>query len=147
MTHLIRLFATWFYTGNLPFIPGTWGSAAAAIIWWYLPENLILQITLILVVCVAGIFISDKYSRLTNTSDPSEVVIDEVAGMWISLFIIPHSLIYYLIAFFIFRLLDITKPGFIDSMQDYDGGLGIMMDDIAAVIITFFAIVAIRLVF
>jgi phosphatidylglycerophosphatase A len=67
--------------------------------------------------------------------------------MWISLFIIPHSLIYYLIAFFIFRLLDITKPGFIDSMQDYDGGLGIMMDDIAAGIITFFAIVAIRLVF
>ena len=68
----------------------------------------------------------------TNNPDPSEVVIDEIAGMSIALFILPQNILLYLIAFIIFRLLDIFKPSFIYTVQSLPNGWGIMIDDIIA---------------
>ena len=69
--------------------------------------------------------------------DPSEVVIDEAVGMGISLFMLPHSLVLYLLAFFLFRFMDIFKPSFIYRIQNLPGGWGIMLDDVLAGIFTF----------
>ena len=147
MKFITIILATWFYSGKLPGIPGTWGSLVAAILWWYIPESLFIQLLCILVVSIAGIYISGQYEKLVNQSDPPEVVIDEVAGMWLSLLLIPHTLWLFGLAFIIFRLLDIVKPLFIDKLQEFEGGLGIMLDDIAAGLITFFLIHAIRIIF
>ena len=71
-----------------------------------------------------------------NDNDPSEVVIDEVVGMHISLFMLPHNFILYALAFVIFRILDILKPSLIYRVQSLPGGWGIMLDDILAGIFT-----------
>ena len=69
--------------------------------------------------------------------DPSEVVIDEVVGMGISLFMLPHNFWLYLLSFILFRVFDILKPSFIYRIQNLSGGWGIMLDDVLAGLITF----------
>ena len=64
--------------------------------------------------------------------DPSEVTIDEVVGMWISLFLLPKKIFVVIAAFFLFRIFDIIKPFPARKFDDMHGGFGIMMDDVIA---------------
>ena len=116
----------------MPIAPGTWGSLVAIIIWWFIPQNLIVQSMLILFSVLIGTWSSQKYADHLNLKDPSEIVIDEVTGMWISLFMLPQNFILFLIGFILFRIFDIMKPFVIDKVQYYPGGIGIMADDILA---------------
>ena len=68
--------------------------------------------------------------------DPAEVTIDEVVGMWISLFLLPKKIFVVLSAFILFRILDIIKPPVSRKFDKMHGGLGIMMDDVIAGIYT-----------
>jgi phosphatidylglycerophosphatase A len=68
--------------------------------------------------------------------DPSKIVIDEVVGMWISLWYIPSGWEYFVLAFVLFRLFDIYKPFFIKKVELLKGGWGVMMDDVLAGIYT-----------
>ena len=79
---------------------------------------------------------SKKMAAAMNEHDPSEVVIDEAVGMWIALFMLPHSIVIYSMAFILFRIFDIFKPSYIYRVQNLPGGWGIMMDDVLAGIIT-----------
>ncbi|NOZ09021.1 MAG: phosphatidylglycerophosphatase A [FCB group bacterium] len=133
MNNFTRLFTTFFFIGYLPIAPGTFGSLAAAAVWWFIPaSNIFLQVFLILFVIVAGTFFSGKESRRTAEKDPGRIVIDEVAGMWLTLLIIPRELSLFILGFLLFRLLDIAKPWIIDRVQSLEGGLGIMADDVLA---------------
>ncbi|WP_052473107.1 phosphatidylglycerophosphatase A family protein [Paramagnetospirillum magnetotacticum] len=133
--HPATIVSTWFGAGLLPKGPGTWGSAAALPFAWALmaaggPE-LLLVATLI---CFAlGWWASAVYVRRTLAEDPSEVVIDEVAGQWMVLLAAPLDPLSYGIGFVLFRIFDIWKPwpvGWAD--RKIGGGLGIMADDILA---------------
>ena len=64
--------------------------------------------------------------------DSSRVVIDEVAGMWISMLFVPLTEPYLLAGFVLFRFFDIVKPFFIRDMEKLPGGVGVMMDDVLA---------------
>lgn len=64
--------------------------------------------------------------------DPGEIVIDEVAGMWLALLFLPKSILLFSLAFILFRIFDITKPWIIGKIQSLHGGFGIMLDDILA---------------
>ncbi len=64
--------------------------------------------------------------------DPSIIVIDEIVGMWIALFYLPKTLPAILIAFTTFRVFDIVKPSPVRSLENFGGGWGIMLDDVAA---------------
>ncbi|MEL6867415.1 MAG: phosphatidylglycerophosphatase A, partial [Bacteroidota bacterium] len=68
--------------------------------------------------------------------DPSKVVIDEMAGMWISLLWLPFSPLLLLLAFLLFRAFDIGKPFYIRQMEKLPSGWGIMMDDVLAGVYT-----------
>ena len=133
---LWRFIATFFYLGKLPFAPGTWGSLGALLIWWFLPLSIFTQLGIIIILISIGIAAGGKTAEFLNKEDPSEVVIDEAAGMGIALFMLPHHLELYLIAFFLFRILDIFKPSFIHQSQNLPGGWGIMMDDVLAGLFT-----------
>ncbi len=125
------------YIGKFPIFPGTAASGIAALLWWFVPEsNVIIQIILIVLVTMFGIFTSGKTAEYLHTKDPSEVVIDEVSGMWISLFLLPHQIYLFVIGFIIFRILDIWKPLWIDSVQNIPGGVGIMADDVLSGLVT-----------
>ena len=92
---------------------------------------------MILILFILGVYSSNKVAEGLNDHDPSEVVIDEVVGMGISLFMLPHNLELYLLAFILFRIFDIIKPSFIYHIQNLPGGWGIMLDDVLAGLFTF----------
>ena len=131
-----QLAATFFYLGKLPVAPGSFGSFATLLIWLFLPLNYLFQIIIIIILFILGIISSNIVSKEMNDHDPSEIIIDEVIGMGIALFMLPHNFILYLLAFFIFRILDIFKPSFIYEVQKLPHGWGIMLDDVIAGIFT-----------
>ena len=116
--------------GYIGRMPGTLGTAAAFLI--LLPFGGINMIALIAAIA-AGTAAADAYAREKCESDPHEVVIDEVAGYWTSMYGLDVS--FAIAAFFLFRAVDIIKPFPVDSAEKLPGGIGIMADDICGGII------------
>lgn len=110
--------------------PGTVGTAVA---FAYLLVMRGVPPLLLLAVIILGTFASDKYAKATQKEDPGEVVIDEVAGYWLSVFALPAT--YAFIAFFLFRVVDILKPFPVNKMEKLPGGIGIMADDLCGGVI------------
>ncbi|SVD29845.1 uncharacterized protein METZ01_LOCUS382699 [marine metagenome] len=131
-----RVIATCFYLGKLPYAPGSAGSLGALILWFFLPLDFLIHSIMILILFIVGVYSSKKVEEELETDDPSEIVIDEVVGMGISLFMLPHSVILYFLAFCIFRVFDIFKPSFIFHVQNLPGGWGVMLDDVLAGVFT-----------
>jgi len=119
-----ELISTFFGIGRFSTMPGTMGSAAAFVIALIIP----IHWTLIMAVIVIGTWCSDRYSRKIGVKDPPEVVIDEVAGMWISMYALPVG--YWIPAFVVFRIVDILKPFPVNAAEKLPGGIGIMADDV-----------------
>lgn len=90
----------------------------------------------ILVAAVAGIWICDQVCKdLGSTDDNQLIVWDEFVGMWLAMLFIPgqYQLVWALVAFVMFRFFDVLKPGPIGYLdRSLKGGLGIMLDDVAA---------------
>ena len=132
------LLATCFGIGRVPVAPGTFASAAALPLGWALatagwPALAAGAVAATLI----GIWACDEYARKTRVHDPSECVIDEVAGQWFALLPVPvmaHADHWrpYLLGFVLFRLFDITKPWPVSAAERLPGGFGIMMDDVVA---------------
>ena len=141
-----RFVATFFYLGKLPFAPGSWGSLGALLLWLLLPVTFSVHLSVIIILFVLGVYSSSRMAKYLDDHDPSEVVIDEVVGMGISLFMLPHSPGLYLLAFILFRVFDILKPSFIYRIQNLSGGWGIMLDDVLAGLITFVLVNGINII-
>ncbi len=124
--------------GFLPPCPGTFGSLGGLIIFWFLKKfSLIYQLLLTLGIIAIGTISSTLVSKFSKDKDPDFVVIDEFAGMWISV-VGKNTLIEYILAFIIFRILDIKKPYPLKMVEKLPHGWGIMIDDIIAGILTNF---------
>jgi len=118
--------------GYFPKAPGTAGSAVGVLLYLLLaglPPALYLAITLLL--SLLGVYAARIAESHFNKKDPKEVVIDEIAGMLLALFMIPAEPFPLLAGFLLFRLLDIAKPG-LRRLEKMEGGWGIMLDDVAA---------------
>lgn len=132
--------ATFFGAGYLKPGPGTWGSIAAALLWagvgwWFHPtQNGMLPVLAggIALAVMIGIPAATIAERESGRTDPGFVVIDEVAGQWITLLFCPTDWAHGLIALILFRLLDITKPFPVRRLERLPGGWGIVFDDVAA---------------
>lgn len=141
------LLATWFGAGLLPGMPGTWGSLAALPFAWAIhlyggPLGLLLAACGVFAI---GIWASGEYARQSGAADPGAVVIDEVAGQWLTLALAaPLDPLYYALGFLFFRIADIFKP-WPASWADraLKGGFGIMVDDIIAGLYAAVALVAV----
>ena len=88
--------ATCFKIGHLPIAPGTWGSLVAIIIWWLWLQYLdpLVFIVLIIAIFTIGVFATNTIIDYTGEKDPSRVIIDEVAGQWLGLLILPDGMLY-----------------------------------------------------
>ena len=130
--------ATFFKIGHLPIAPGTWGSLAAIIGWWLWLQYLdpLVFIVLIIVIFTIGVFATNTIIDHTGEKDPSRVIIDEVAGQWLGLLILPDGMLYIAGAFVLFRFLDIFKPWPIRQMEQFPKGWGVMLDDTLAGLLT-----------
>jgi phosphatidylglycerophosphatase A len=120
--------------------PGSWGSAAAALLWLaaaaglHLAPGSLAWLTLAaaLVALAIGVPAATIVERESNREDPGHVVIDEVAGQWIALIYSRVNLSHLLAAFLFFRLFDIVKPWPARQLESLPAGWGIMFDDVAA---------------
>ncbi len=130
--------ATCFKIGHLPIAPGTWGSLAAVIGWWLWLQYLdpLVFIVLIITIFIIGVFATNIIIDHTGEKDPSRIVIDEVAGQWLGLLVLPDGALYIAAAFISFRLLDIIKPWPIRQLEKFPKGWGVMLDDMLAGILT-----------
>ena len=132
----IKILVTWFGSGLLKPASGTWGTLfalpfAILILNFYGKSALLLASIFVFFI---GIFASNLYIGKNKKLDPKEVVIDEVAGMFISLLAITSiNFLQISLAFIFFRCFDITKPFPISWVdKNIKSGLGIMLDDIIA---------------
>lgn len=151
---MAKFLLTFGYTGLFPFMPGTIGSLAAlatVVLINYFFDYTIAQ-TILLLGIIFFFFIGVKLSRdyaipLFGKEDPSPIVIDEVVGMWLAAWLweFPNyfnsfnfnNWVGLLAAFFLFRFFDITKIGGIRYLEKIGNGWGVMLDDLAAGLISF----------
>jgi len=124
--------ATALGVGYVPVAPGTFGSAVGLLLWFVLPSSPIAQAAAIVVVCVVGSWSGSVAERHFGRVDPGHVVVDEVAGMLVTLFLVPVGWIGAIAGFFLFRISDIVKPYPANRLERLPGGIGIMADDVMA---------------
>lgn len=127
---LIKLLASFFFTGKLPWCPGTFGSLVGLGLAWGLDP--LFAGWFLVVFCLLGFWISDPARRAFHSDDPKEFVLDEVCGMMLAVLWLPKTLGIYLAGFVLFRILDTLKPWPISLVQKSKNPLAIMGDDLLA---------------
>ena len=141
MNKIAHFLSSIFYIGYFPFASGTFSSFIALLIWWFfVPNYFFIQTSIIVLTILVGTYSSYLTELEYDEKDPSFIVIDEFAGMFISLFLIPKNIVIYALGFILFRILDIIKPSYINTVQKYSNGIGVMADDILAGIISCFVL-------
>jgi phosphatidylglycerophosphatase A len=133
--------------GYMPLAPGTWGSLVGILVYFGVyyattiaktPTLLVaVELLVIVVVTLFGIWAASKTEKLLGRKDPGKVVVDEVAGQMISLLPISIFLVsplngWVIVSFILFRFFDIVKPYPARRLEGLHGGLGIMADDLVA---------------
>ena len=139
-THWAWILATFFGAGYLKPGPGTYGSAAAVLLWYAAahafapsPTTLAIATTLAaILITLIGIPASTITAREASRKDPGFVVIDEVAGQLFALILMRPDWPHAALALLLFRLFDIFKPWPIRRLEALPEGTGIMLDDVAA---------------
>ncbi|MBT2132023.1 phosphatidylglycerophosphatase A family protein [Aliiroseovarius lamellibrachiae] len=140
-----KLIATFFYSGLLKPASGTWGTLAALPFAWLLHVigGPIALTGATIAAYLIGLKATEAYTAGSDDHDPSEVVIDEVVGMWITLFPVSFGAqmmgadilaLYpgWIVGFLAFRFFDITKFGPIGTADRRGDATGVMMDDVYA---------------
>lgn len=133
--HPAALIATWFGAGLLPWAPGTWGSLAALpfawiIGWSFGTTALIVSAAIAFLV---GWWAAERVEQASGIEDSGSIVVDEVAGQWLTLAAAPLSPLGFAVGFLLFRLFDITKPWPARwADRALPGGFGVMADDAIA---------------
>ena len=152
---LARLIGTVLGVGHIRPAPGTWGSLVA-LPWAWLVHTLGGFPALVLgtaLACVAGYWATARMTAGKEDHDPSEIVIDELAGQWIALFPLSYaawsmqiSILAmwpgWIAAFLLFRLFDIWKPWLVGWADRRQGPMGVMLDDVIAGLFAAFGVLA-----
>lgn len=133
---LALLIATFFYSGYFPKAPGTIASILTALLWlWpisYYGVSPFVRLASAAIIFVIGLWASEQAARYFGGKDPQKIVIDEVAGQTLALTLCahPYTILFGLV---LFRVFDVWKPGPIGWLdKNVKGGMGIMVDDMAA---------------
>jgi phosphatidylglycerophosphatase A len=129
---LILIFTTFFYLGYFPVAPGTVGTFGGVLLYfilYFLKVGWVVYGFIFLGLGFLGVIASSRAENYFSEKDPSQIVIDEVVGFLITMFMIPFSWPILLIGFVLNRVLDIWKPFPARQSQQLPGGWGIMVDD------------------
>jgi len=116
-----------------PVMPGTFGTLAAVplilVLGWF---GVWYGAFALVAITMVAIWASHRTQEMLGTPDPSEVVIDEVAGFLVTMVFFPPSWVSLSLGFILFRFFDIVKPWPVRQAERLRGGLGIVMDDLLA---------------
>jgi phosphatidylglycerophosphatase A len=111
---------------------GTVGSFVTLIALWLIPFTTLALLVTLAIVTLVGIWAGSRVERAIGAKDPGIIVIDEVAGMLVSVLFVPRTIPVLVTAFLLFRLFDIWKPFPARQFQELHGGVGVMLDDLIA---------------
>ena len=133
----VLFLSTGFYSGYIPFAPGTFGTLAALPLCYFLsfcsPGA---EVMMIAIVIVLAVWLAGASEKLLGRKDPGCIVIDEIAGMLVTMAGLPFTFFSAVAGFVLFRILDILKPFPIRTLErKIPGGTGIVIDDVVAGII------------
>ncbi len=150
-----RIIATFLYSGYLKPAPGTWGSLAGLIVAYpiALCSGWLGLLICTIIAFAAGLWATTDMTRGAADHDPSEIVIDEVVGIWIALLPVVYGASMmqvelfalwpgWIAAFALFRLFDITKPWLVGWADKRDDAMGVMLDDVIAGIFAAIGVIA-----
>lgn len=130
------LLSTGLYSGYFPFAPGTAGTVVGVLLYLFIIQlSLVYYIIFIIALFFIGVRVSGNAEKIFGKKDHGAIVIDEIEGFLIAMFLVPKTIVFIISGFLLFRLLDIMKP-FFSRFQQLEGGLGVMIDDIIAAIFT-----------
>jgi phosphatidylglycerophosphatase A len=130
-----RFFLTFGYVGLLPKAPGTWGSIAGAVVGYLILTFLTVQTLFMATILLTIVAIKeiDKDEKESGEHDKGEIVIDEVAGIWLAFSLGNETMFMMIFSLIYFRVFDIWKPSIIGKIdREVKGGLGVMGDDLLA---------------
>jgi len=132
-SRLAALVATGLGSGYSPIAPGTAGSLVGLALFWPLRDlGLPVQLATLALLFVVGVKSSTSLAVGVGRKDPGLVVVDEVAGMWTTLLLLPFTPAVAALAFVAFRVMDVVKPYPARQLEALPGGWGIMCDDLMA---------------
>ena len=132
MSRLAIWLATCGRLGFVPVAPGTFGSAAGLLVYYAIrwTGSSTVEVFVIGGLCIVGVWSATAAGRLLGSVDPGPVIIDEVVGMLITLWLLPVTPLGALVGFLLFRALDIVKPFPANRLEALSGGVGVMADDV-----------------
>ena len=144
LMRVLRMAATLGPVGYVPVAPGTAGSLVAVMVVLALgPIRIGMALACLVPLAGIAILAAGEVARARQQTDPSEVVIDEAAGMWLTLALAPAGVPAAMVAFAAFRVFDVVKPFPVRRLERLPGGWGIVADDLGAAL---YAAAAVRLV-
>lgn len=130
----LHFIAFGFGSGTIPFAPGTWGTVIA--IPFYLAMQSLssmMYLVITLAVIAGSIWICHRATQDIGIHDHPGMCLDEIVGYLVTMFNAPHGWQWILMGFLLFRVFDIVKPWPIRQIDAHvSGGLGIILDDVAA---------------
>jgi phosphatidylglycerophosphatase A len=131
MKRLALAIATCGYVGYAPLAPGTFGSAAGVALFYLVRAtgSIVVEAAVVIAVLAIGLWSATAAEEHFGGIDPGPVVIDEVAGMLITMLFLPLNGLGVFVAFLVFRVLDVVKPWPAARLEHLPGGLGVMADD------------------
>ena len=129
MRPLALAIATALGVGYVPVASGTFGAAVGLLLWYVLPAGPVAQGAAIVLLFALGSWSGTVAEEHFGAPDPGAVVIDEVMGMLITLFMVPVGWKGAVVAFLLFRVFDVIKPYPADRLERLPGGVGVMADD------------------
>ena len=128
-----KLVATGLGSGYSPVAPGTAGSLVGLLLFLPLAGRAFwIQLAAVVAVTILGVLAGGRLATMLGAKDPGMVVVDEVAGQWITFLALPMTPVTAVAGFLLFRVMDILKPWPARALGRLPGGLGIMADDVAA---------------
>jgi phosphatidylglycerophosphatase A len=137
MDRVVVLFSSVFGLGYIKCASGTFGSLAGILFWvLFVPDIYIFQIFVLAGIFIISVLFSSLAEDMYNKKDDRRIVVDEVAGVCVSVAFLPKTFMFLFLGFLLFRMFDIGKPLFIRKAQKIKSGLGITIDDVIAGIFT-----------
>jgi phosphatidylglycerophosphatase A len=133
--------ASCLFLGYFPFAPGTVGALITVAALFFSiyrigfilgPENALNYWWAMLAVIAVSMFLTDKGKEVFGEDDPKQTIFDEVAGQFVTFFMVPINIRTLLLGFVLFRFFDIVKPFPVHNLEEIEGGVGVTMDDVGA---------------
>ena len=147
---IVKLLATFFYSGYSPLVPGTAGSGFALVLYLLIRGNPLLFVAVTLAVTGFGFLTAHRAERIFNKKDDKRIVIDEAGGMLLTFMglpflgtsflfrfalpVLPEINLFLISGFVVFRLIDWLKPYPLRRLENLPGSYGVMLDDLGAAV-------------